>query len=270
MSLTNPNNVVTEERLSEFYQAILPYLGGMPDAICNKFDKANFYSNIERVVGCDTTGRPVYQKVVFADCGNATNITMPIGSNIRFIMKVVAGIYNKSNMIEFYQLPWTNKGSAFTNLESVRVECNNSNVMLNGFTTNWTGYGAFAIVQYSKTTDAANSFKYADENDYSTNETIVGSWIDGKPLYQKTIDCGAFPNSSSKQVNHNISNIDKIVCSKGDAFSSTSGDAVSTPYYDGTNLVRATVNKTRINLTSNFNASSYNCYFTMKYTKTTD
>ena len=31
MSLTNPNKVVTEERLADFYQSILPYLGGMPD-----------------------------------------------------------------------------------------------------------------------------------------------------------------------------------------------------------------------------------------------
>ena len=37
MSLTNPNNIVTEERLSEFYQQIFPYLGGMPDVVGGGF-----------------------------------------------------------------------------------------------------------------------------------------------------------------------------------------------------------------------------------------
>ena len=31
MSLSNPDSMVTEQRLSEFYASILPYLGGMPN-----------------------------------------------------------------------------------------------------------------------------------------------------------------------------------------------------------------------------------------------
>jgi hypothetical protein len=51
----------------------------------------------------------------------------------------------------------------------------------------WGGITCYITVQYTKTTDSANSFKYGDPNEYSTTEKIVGTWIDGKPLYQKTI-----------------------------------------------------------------------------------
>ena len=46
---------------------------------------------------------------------------------------------------------------------------------------------------------------------YSTDEKIVGVWTDKKPIYQKTISCGALPNANTKNVSHNISNIDYIV-----------------------------------------------------------
>ena len=64
MSLTNPNKIVTEERLAEFYGEILPYLGGMPEILANKFDKGNLYSTNEKIVGSWIDGKPVYQKIV--------------------------------------------------------------------------------------------------------------------------------------------------------------------------------------------------------------
>jgi hypothetical protein len=35
---------------------------------------------------------------------------------------------------------------------------------------------------------------------YSLDEQVVGTWIDGKPLYQKTYNFGAIPNNTSKTV----------------------------------------------------------------------
>lgn len=37
-------------------------------------------------------------------------------------------------------------------------------------------------------------------NTYSTNEVIVGTWINGKPLYRKVIDCGYLLNADVKEV----------------------------------------------------------------------
>lgn len=48
---------------------------------------------------------------------------------------------------------------------------------------------------------------------YSTDEKVVGTWVDGKPLYQKTVELG-WNNSwvgTRVQVSHNISNIDTVI-----------------------------------------------------------
>ena len=64
MSLTNPKNVVTEERLSEFYHQILPYLGNVPDLVMSKFKQSDIYSTSERIVGQWVDGKPLYQKTI--------------------------------------------------------------------------------------------------------------------------------------------------------------------------------------------------------------
>lgn len=46
---------------------------------------------------------------------------------------------------------------------------------------------------------------------YSTEEQVVGTWIDGKPIYQKTINCGTLPNNNVISINHNISNFQHLI-----------------------------------------------------------
>ena len=54
---------------------------------------------------------------------------------------------------------------------------------------------------------------------YSTTEQIIGTWIDGKPVYEKIIDCGYASTSDPMNltVAHNISNIDIVIQSFGSA-----------------------------------------------------
>ena len=65
---------------------------------------------------------------------------------------------------------------------------------------------------------------------YSTEEQIVGSWIDGKPLYQKTIDCGALPNAGSKSIAHGISNLKRIINFYGYAYRQTDSTFIVLPH----------------------------------------
>ena len=46
--------------------------------------------------------------------------------------------------------------------------------------------------------------EYVDSsNSYSTDEVKTDEkWIDGKPIYRKTIICGALPNNTTKNVAH--------------------------------------------------------------------
>ena len=64
-----------------------------------------------------------------------------------------------------------------------------------------------ATVQYTKTTDSA--VEIGSDTDYSTTEKIVGTWIDGKPIWQKTVT-GTAPNGWGDTA-HNIANIDKVI-----------------------------------------------------------
>ena len=115
---------------------------------------------------------------------------------------------------------------------------------------------------------------------YSTTEKIIGTWIDGKPLYQKTIDYGAFPaNGATKNVDisNNLS-IDTVVMLSGIATSGT--QSIPLPFaHPGSNgvnsiLIRVndqdtTVPKVQVYHTNNSYAS-YVAKIIIQYTKTTD
>lgn len=114
--------------------------------------------------------------------------------------------------------------------------------------------------------------------DYSTSEQDTGcKWIDGKPIYKKTINFGALPNATVKDVAHGISNLGEVVKLEGLIKNNTNA---ANPEWQNVPLVYrgsdSTYNAaTLVNLTSvRFNCtqdrSHYSAYVTIWYTKTTD
>ena len=130
--------------------------------------------------------------------------------------------------------------------------------------------------------DKANNLQ-----NYSTEEQIIGSWIDGKPIYQKTIECGALSNSSNnvnKFIDTGINGIDTVIDIKSIGyFFAQSGDNgymntlfwkadSSSEYiytYVGDNTNNGYPNKIAIQYKGNI-AWLSNMYVTIQYTKTTD
>lgn len=108
--------------------------------------------------------------------------------------------------------------------------------------------------------------------EYSTTEQRVGTWIDGKPLYQKTVDCGALPNNTIKSIEHGISNADTFVNEFGMAKSSV--QTLNLPLVNPATLANAIniwVDTTYIKIQSATNYSTYTeTYITLLYTKTTN
>ena len=107
---------------------------------------------------------------------------------------------------------------------------------------------------------------------YSTEEQVVGTWIDGKPIYRKVIDFGALPNSTLKQVPHGISDIDAIVSFNGVTFAK---NKTATPipyvYTDPINTVSLFLEGKNVCIQTFGDKTSYiNTYVTLEYTKTTD
>lgn len=112
---------------------------------------------------------------------------------------------------------------------------------------------------------------------YSTDEQIVGEWIDGKPIYQKTVNFGALGNAASKSVAHGISNLDYVVDIRTIA-KGTDGTFINLPYPPvaasiTSSTPRATIIVNATNISINpaaYNFSSYSAYVTLLYTKLTD
>ena len=110
--------------------------------------------------------------------------------------------------------------------------------------------------------------------DYSTTEHKIGQkWIDGKDIYEKTVDCGTIPNATTKTIAHNISNLDKIIGYRGYAKNPNNGVCVNLPYtyYDGSSFKALVVytDSTNITIRTVENLSVYTeSYLTLQYVKT--
>lgn len=115
---------------------------------------------------------------------------------------------------------------------------------------------------------------YVDgSNSYSTDEVKTGGkWIDGKPIYRKTISCGALPNNTTKKVAHGISNLGRVIKTEGYSVGSadSSGSFIPVPYVSGVPMALY-IDTTDIVLQTSGTYSNYSdSYVTIEYTKTTD
>ena len=124
--------------------------------------------------------------------------------------------------------------------------------------------------------DAQNRFEIRKPITYSSSETFVGYWTDGKPIYRKVIDFGTLPNNTTKNVAHNISNLKSVVKLEGIATFTSGGVQgwMSLPLqYVGSNSnynVQLTANATNVIIQANTDRSSYSATIYIEYTKTTD
>lgn len=129
---------------------------------------------------------------------------------------------------------------------------------------------------YIKDNNGYEEFYNEEEDVYSQEERRIGTWLNGKPLYQKTMTITIGDGIISTQFNLNISNIDYIYIDSGNSsikfkdmsfvqlgFYSSSTD-FSRAYIDGGKTTGG------ISLGSAYSTGVKTVYLTLKYTKTTD
>lgn len=107
--------------------------------------------------------------------------------------------------------------------------------------------------------------------DYSTTEKVIGTWVDNKPIYRKVVKFGAMPNTASKDIPHNISNIGITVNCYGMAVRSSDKRALTIPDSIPGGEINCGVTDTNVNVTTHSDRSSFNdSHIIIEYTKTTD
>lgn len=109
-----------------------------------------------------------------------------------------------------------------------------------------------------------------DSGNYSLNEVDTGdTWIDGKPIYKKTVNFGALPNTATKQVAHGITGLDLVIQTYGAGIRRMDGVRFPLPYVSGnvTQQIPYTVDNSNISLDTFMDRSGVDAYITIFYTK---
>jgi microcystin-dependent protein len=322
MSLTNPNKVVTEERLNEYHKMILPYLGGNSMVACGggyapigtviaymgtrapsdflicdgtvyniadyteladffeaQFGSANFFGGD----GAATFAVPDLRGEFLRGTGTNSHANQGSGANV--------GVHQDGT-----ETPWllsrAGTRAIYTSLVASGESTKNQDAEIGsskavGAGVNEEPWDALASTITSRPTNTSVLYcikAKSQGNGYSLDEQIVGTWIDGKPIYQKTIQ-HTFTNNTSTQnitILHNISNLDKVVNISGIYFNSK--NSYSYPIsqlasggvppsmenaYDWA-IMFSSINSDNILLTIGKERKSGEVLLTIQYTKTTD
>lgn len=165
------------------------------------------YSEEEECIGVHTDGKPLYRKVIRGTYSTSgTAMTVPNGNaNVEQYIRLEGFVnsaanvnvpFNTYNGTSTYVLAWGRTVNASPS-DSILLSCYN---------TIFTNRPFIIIIEYTKTTDAPNSFTpdmitkgkaiiaaAPHYDNYSEEEIIIGKYIDGKPLYRKVIETTDLP-----------------------------------------------------------------------------
>lgn len=110
-------------------------------------------------------------------------------------------------------------------------------------------------------------------NIFSTEEIKTNDrWIDGKPIYRKTYDCGKMPNTTTKAIPHGLTNLQHYMVDISHSFAFNGTNHISLPYPNNNaqSSIAVYLDATNITIQTGSNRSAYSAYITLLYTKTTD
>lgn len=104
---------------------------------------------------------------------------------------------------------------------------------------------------------------------YSTTEQIIGTWIDGKPIYRKVINVNSLPEATRTTITLDI-NYNKIITIRGMASNGTTH--IPIPWADENNIsnvMKCFVQENNLMIDTGSDRTNYGAFFVVEYTKTT-
>ena len=122
----------------------------------------------------------------------------------------------------------------------------------------------------------------SNANEYSTTETVIGTWINGNPLYRKVIEVASIDSAKNNyDVAISISNLNEIVNIGGTIKISGTNTykPITTIYTDDSSAVGSIYSFSVYAITDSYISLSYGnwwkeifdkAYIILEYTKTTD
>ena len=230
---------------------------------------ADIYSTEERQVGVWVDGRPIYKRTY--DLGSDVSVSNNSWTTLNNVV-----IPNLNFIVKGYG---TNVGGTYTPLQTTWVVSTHA-IQIQTPRNNYAQNVRFFTIFYCKDNDAAGSGIWTPQGSYakhySNDEQIIGTWTDGKPVYERTIHINNLPNASTPgsfvYTNHNIANFKKLVKISG-IINFANGNFALLPYVLSNNLnaqVGAVVTSTQIGIMVNVDRSTASADVTLEYTKTTD
>ena len=171
------------------------------------------YSTEEREVGVWKDGKPLYEKTFYYESNIGTNSTTEIADLSSLNPDTILPI--KTTIDE--------AGWAVLDLpcEGFRLQISYTNKkasLINSSTLSFQPARVNFVVQYTKSTDTAGSGSWTPQGvpavHYSTEEQIIGTWIDGSTIYEKTysgLSISAPTKGEWVQTGISKSNMSKII-----------------------------------------------------------
>lgn len=224
-------------------------------------EPAEIYSEEEREIGVWMDGKPIYERVITfnSPLSISGGSWVKISSDDTIVPIKVRGLYyNKCETRPISADSDPGDGLYIKSHESATLDA--------------------IILEYTKTTDVAGSGTWTTNgtptHHYSTNEQVIGTWVDGKPLYEKTfVIPKADMTGADMRINHNISNLGKIIEITGTMLADNA-NPINTGYQWGTQWGCALGDITSTNFYLRMGTSRYSSVteviVILRYTKTTD
>lgn len=217
------------------------------------------YSDTERKIGIWRDNKPLYQKTwdisdLTISNSSWTTSTIPIGD----IETVVSALATNQN------------GKAFWGDIMVSLEVNPTYI---AFQTGRNGNNEryrYVTIQYTKTTDVAGSGDWNTDGvpteHYSTSEKVIGTWVDGKPIYEKTVQATAtIPYNTWASTGIVVDANAKQIVRVAQGCALTGAGCMEFIAYIETGGILNVMNMRNVDYGNN-----YQFYITVQYTKTTD
>jgi hypothetical protein len=228
------------------------------------------YAEEEREIGVWTDGKPVYEKTLYSAGGVQGNFN--ITHNISNIDRVISYSGTVKDTDPQWAAIWTipriasdgnNLGINYTNDTVINI------INPNAFGTRLVDW--YITIQYTKTTDRAGSGQWTPQGvpavHYSTDEKVVGTWIDGSTIYDKTIYVPQLPNGTATITTP--ANVSMLIDAFGFAY-----NTVSDGYYrpipfagGGSNDIRIDMQDGSFRIVTFAAWTNYAAYITFRYTK---